>query len=153
MANLLPRFYDVTAGRLLIDGIDVRDVTFASLRQQIGLVPQETMLFNASVRENILYGRLDATEDEIVAAAKAANAHEFIMRLPGGYDALVGDGATPCPAVSASALLLPGLFSKIPAFSSSMKRRPPSMRKVKKLSELPWIDLWKAGLPSSLLIV
>ena len=91
VANLLPRFYDVTAGRLLIDGIDVRDVTFASLRQQIGLVPQETMLFNASVRENILYGRLDATEDEIVAAAKAANAHEFIMRLPGGYDALVGD--------------------------------------------------------------
>ena len=91
VANLLPRFYDVTAGRLLIDGIDVRDVTFASLRQQIGLVPQETMLFNASVRENILYGRLDATEEEIVAAAKAANAHEFIMRLPGGYDALVGD--------------------------------------------------------------
>ena len=91
VANLMPRFYDVTAGRLLIDGIDVRDVTFSSLRQQIGLVPQETMLFNASVRENILYGRLDATDDEVVAAAKAANAHEFIMRLPGGYEALVGD--------------------------------------------------------------
>ena len=91
VANLLPRFYDVTGGSLTIDGTDVRDVTFRSLRQQIGLVPQETMLFNASVRENILYGRLDASEDEIVRAAKAANAHEFIMRLPDGYDTIVGD--------------------------------------------------------------
>ena len=90
VANLMPRFYDVTAGRLLIDGIDVRDVTFSSLRQQIGLVPQETMLFNASVRENILYGRLDATDDEVVAAAKAANAHEFIMSLPQGYETDIG---------------------------------------------------------------
>ena len=80
-----------TGGSLTIDGIDVRDVTFSSLRQQIGLVPQETMLFNATVRENILYGRLDATDEEVVAAAKAANAHEFIMELPGGYEALVGD--------------------------------------------------------------
>lgn len=91
VANLLPRFYDVTGGSLTIDGIDVRDVTFSSLRQQIGLVPQETMLFNASVRENILYGRLDATDEEVVAAAKAANAHDFIMEMPGGYDAMVGD--------------------------------------------------------------
>ena len=87
VANLLPRFYDVTGGSLTIDGIDVRDVTFSSLRQQIGLVPQETMLFNATVRENILYGRLE----EVVAAAKAANAHDFIRELPGGYEALVGD--------------------------------------------------------------
>ena len=91
MANLLPRFYDVTSGRLTIDGVDVRDVTFSSLRQQIGLVPQETMLFNATVRENILYGRLDASDDEIVAAAKAANAHDFIMSLPHGYESIVGD--------------------------------------------------------------
>lgn len=91
VANLLPRFYDVTGGSLTIDGIDVRDVTFSSLRQQIGLVPQETMLFNASVRENILYGRLDASDEEVVAAAKAANAHDFIMEMPGGYDAMVGD--------------------------------------------------------------
>lgn len=91
VANLLPRFYDVTGGSLTIDGTDVRDVTFQSLRQQIGLVPQETMLFNATVRENILYGRLDATDDEIVRAAKAANAHEFISRLPDGYDTIVGD--------------------------------------------------------------
>lgn len=91
VANLLPRFYDVTSGSLTIDGYDVRDVTFSSLREQIGLVPQETMLFNATIRDNILYGRLDATDDEIVAAAKAANAHEFIQTLPGGYDAIVGD--------------------------------------------------------------
>ena len=91
VANLLPRFYDVTGGSLTIDGIDVRDVTFSSLRQQIGLVPQETMLFNATVRENIIYGRLDATDEEVVAAAKAANAHDFIRELPGGYEALVGD--------------------------------------------------------------
>ena len=91
VANLLPRFYDVTGGSLTIDGTDVRDVTFQSLRQQIGLVPQETMLFNATIRENILYGRLDATDDEIVRAAKAANAHEFISRLPDGYDTIVGD--------------------------------------------------------------
>lgn len=91
MANLLPRFYDVTGGSLTIDGIDVRDVTFSSLRQQIGLVPQETMLFNATIRENILYGRLDATEEEVVEAAKAANAHSFIMQLPQRYDTIVGD--------------------------------------------------------------
>ena len=91
VANLLPRFYDVTGGSLTIDGIDVRDVTFSSLRQQIGLVPQETMLFNATVRENILYGRLDATDEELDAAATAAPAHEIIKELPGGYEALVGD--------------------------------------------------------------
>ncbi|WP_301859852.1 lipid A export permease/ATP-binding protein MsbA [uncultured Megasphaera sp.] len=91
VANLLPRFYDVTGGSLTIDGIDVRDVTFSSLRQQIGLVPQETMLFNATIRENILYGRLDASDEEIIAAAKAANAHDFIMGLPHGYDSFVGD--------------------------------------------------------------
>ena len=91
IANLLPRFYDVTAGALRIDGIDVRDVTFNSLREQVGLVPQETMLFNATIRDNILYGRLDGTEEEVYAAAKAANALEFIEKLPHGFDTLVGE--------------------------------------------------------------
>ena len=91
VANLLPRFYDITGGKLTIDGVNIKDVTFSSLRQQIGLVPQETMLFNASVHDNILYGRLDASEEEVIAAAKAANAHEFIMDLPQGYDTHVGD--------------------------------------------------------------
>ena len=91
IANLVPRFYDVTAGSLKIDGIDVRDVTFSSVRQQVGLVPQETMLFNATIMDNILYGRLAATEAEVVAAAKAANAHEFIKELSDGYATVVGD--------------------------------------------------------------
>ena len=91
IANLLPRFYDVTLGTLRIDGIDVRDVTFNSLREQVGLVPQETMLFNATIRDNILYGRLDGTEEEVYAAAKAANALEFIEKLPHGFDTMVGE--------------------------------------------------------------
>ena len=91
IANLLPRFYDVTSGSVRIDGIDVRDVTYASLRRQIGLVPQETMLFNTTIYENILYGRLDATREEVDAAAQAANAYSFIQQLPQGYDTLVGD--------------------------------------------------------------
>jgi subfamily B ATP-binding cassette protein MsbA len=91
LMNLIPRFYDPTAGVVRIDGRDVRGVTEQSLRAQIGLVPQETILFGGTVRENIRYGRLDATDDEIVAAARAANAHEFIARLPDGYDTVVGE--------------------------------------------------------------
>lgn len=91
IANLLPRFYDVTEGAIRIDGLDIRDVTMESLRSQIGLVPQETMLFSTTVRENIRYGRLDASDDEITEAAKAANAHEFIMALPQGYDTKIGE--------------------------------------------------------------
>ena len=91
IANLIPRFYDVTEGAIRIDGHDIREVTVNSLREQIGIVPQETMLFSTTVRENIRYGRLDATDDEIVAAAKDANAHEFIMELPQGYDTKIGE--------------------------------------------------------------
>ena len=91
IANLLPRFYDVTGGSIRIDGMDIREATFTSLRENIGLVPQDTMLFNASVRDNILYGRLDATEEEVLAAAKAANAIEFIEKLPQGFDTMVGE--------------------------------------------------------------
>lgn len=91
IANLLPRFYDVTDGSITIDGIDITDVTMASLREQIGLVPQETMLFSTSVMENIRYGRLDATDEEVVAAAKAANAEEFIKDLPEGYATKLGE--------------------------------------------------------------
>ena len=86
IANLLPRFYDVNKGDIKIDGHSVREVTLDSLREQVGIVPQETMLFNGSVYNNILYGRLDATKEEIEAAAKAANAHDFIMKMEKGYD-------------------------------------------------------------------
>ncbi|MBN1458404.1 MAG: ATP-binding cassette domain-containing protein, partial [Armatimonadetes bacterium] len=91
LANLIMRFYDPTEGRVEIEGHDLRTVTLHSLRSQIGLVPQDTILFGGSIRDNILYGRAGATEDEIVEAAKAANAHEFIMRLPNGYETEVGE--------------------------------------------------------------
>ena len=91
LVNLIPRFFDASSGRVLIDGHDVRSVKVKSLREQIGIVPQETLLFGGTVRENILYGRLDAKEAEVVEAARSANAHEFIMQLPKGYDTLVGE--------------------------------------------------------------
>jgi subfamily B ATP-binding cassette protein MsbA len=89
--NLIPRFYDPTDGRACIDGFDLRAVQLASLRSQIGLVPQETQLFSGTVRENLRYGRLEASDSELEAAARAANADEFIQRLPQGYDTLVGE--------------------------------------------------------------
>jgi subfamily B ATP-binding cassette protein MsbA len=89
--NLIPRFYDPTSGAVKIDGVDVKTVTQASLRQQIGIVPQETLLFGGTIRENIRYGRLEASEAEIVAAAQAANAHDFILELPDQYDTIVGE--------------------------------------------------------------
>ncbi len=91
VVNLLARFYDVTDGQILIDGRDIREVTLESLRRQIGIVTQEAFLFNGTIRENILYGRLDATAAEMIAAAEAANCHEFISRLPEGYDSRVGE--------------------------------------------------------------
>ena len=91
IANLIPRFYDVTAGAILIDGHDIRDVKVNSLREQIGIVPQETLLFSTTVLENIRYGRLDATDDEVIAAAKAANADKFIRELPEGYQTQIGE--------------------------------------------------------------
>ena len=91
IANLIPRFYDVDSGTISIDGHDIRQVTADSLREQIGLVPQETMLFSTTVMENIRYGRLDATDEEVVEAARAANAEEFIKDLPEGYDTKLGE--------------------------------------------------------------
>ncbi|MDY7041467.1 MAG: ABC transporter ATP-binding protein [Chloroflexota bacterium] len=92
--NLIPRFYDLTEGRITIDGYDVRDVTLDSLREQIGIVLQETTLFTGSIRENIAFGRPDASDEEIIAAAKAAEAHDFIVSFPNGYDTQVGERGT-----------------------------------------------------------
>ena len=89
--SLIPRFYDTTGGTLLIDGQDVRDVTIHSLRSQIGLVLQDNILFSDSVKENILMGKPGASDEEVIAAAKAANAHDFIMGLPDGYNTKVGE--------------------------------------------------------------
>ena len=92
--NLLTRFYDVTTGEILIDGVNVKDVNKESLRDSLGIVLQDTVLFNESVRENIRYGKLDATDEEIEAAAKLVNAHSFIKRLPKGYDTILAEDAS-----------------------------------------------------------
>ena len=91
LVNLLPRFYDVTKGKVTIDGVNVADVKFESLRRQIGLVLQDTFLFSESVMENIRYGRPEASDDEVIAAAKLAQAHEFVERLPEGYKTILGE--------------------------------------------------------------
>jgi ATP-binding cassette, subfamily B, bacterial MsbA len=94
LVNLIPRFYDVTSGRITIDGHDIRDVSLKSLRSQIAIVTQQTILFNDAVRNNIAYGDIQRTEEEIISASKAANAHDFIMKLPNGYDSNIGELGT-----------------------------------------------------------
>ena len=91
VVNLMPRFYDVTGGRITIDGVDTRDMSLASLRQAIGTVQQDVFLFSATIRDNIAYGAVDATDEQIVEAAKAAHIHEFIVSLPDGFDTWVGE--------------------------------------------------------------
>ena len=91
ICSLLPRFYDVTHGRIAIDGQDIRKTTLKSLRSSIGLVQQEVYLFGGTIRENIAYGKPGATDEEIIAAAKKASIHDFIMELPDGYDTFVGE--------------------------------------------------------------
>ena len=91
MARLIPRFYDVTAGAVRVDGVNVTDLTLESLRSHVGLVLDEPFLFSASVRDNIAFGRPDAADDEVVAAAVAAGAHDFIEQLEAGYDTVVGE--------------------------------------------------------------
>src|SRR5439155_12318559 len=95
IANLLLRLYDPQQGRILVDGNDIRRYRLASFRAQVAVVPQESVLFGATVRENIAYGKPEATTEEVVAAAKAANAHDFILELEHGYDTVIGErGAT-----------------------------------------------------------
>ncbi|HEY5914471.1 MAG TPA: ABC transporter ATP-binding protein [Verrucomicrobiae bacterium] len=91
LVSLLPRFYDPAKGRILLDGVDIRELTLKSLRQQISVVLQEPLLFSGNIAENIRYGRLEATDEEVMQAAKAANAHDFIMRLPKKYETILGE--------------------------------------------------------------
>lgn len=91
LVNLLPAFYELTSGRILVDGVDLAGISLKELREQISVVSQEPFLFNGTLRENILYGRLDASDDDLIAAAKAANCHDFIAALPDGYDSHVGE--------------------------------------------------------------
>lgn len=91
ICHLIPHFYDITEGQLLLDGRDIHELTLESVRRNIGIVQQDIYLFNASIRENILYGRLDATEEEVIEAARRANIHDYILSLPDGYDTQIGE--------------------------------------------------------------
>jgi subfamily B ATP-binding cassette protein MsbA len=91
LVNLLPRFYDISSGAILIDGVDLRNVTLASLRRQVGIVTQDTVLFDDTIGHNIAYGSPDATREQIEAAARAANAHDFVATLPQGYNTMIGE--------------------------------------------------------------
>lgn len=115
IVSLIPRFYDVTEGAIRMDGLDVRDVTIHSLRDQIGLVLQDSILFSESVKENILMGKPDATDEEVIAAAKAANAHEFITNLPEGYDTKVGERGVKLSGGQKQRIAISRVFLKDPA--------------------------------------
>ena len=115
LASLLPRFWDVTAGRILLDGHDVRELSFADLRGAIGMVPQEPALFSGTVRENIAYSRPDASDDDVLAAARAAHAWEFIERLPQGLDTRVGERGVKLSGGQRQRLAIARVFLKDPA--------------------------------------
>jgi len=115
IASLIPRFWDVTAGRITLDGVDVRDLSFADLRGSVGLVPQEPALFSGSVRENIAYSRPDASEADVLQAARAAHAIEFIERLPAGLETLVGERGVKLSGGQRQRIALARVFLKDPA--------------------------------------
>lgn len=115
LCNLIPRFYDVTDGKICIDGEDIRKYTLKSLRSHIGVVQQDVYLFSGSIRENILYGKLDATEEEIIEAAKKAEAHEFIMNLKDGYDTYVGERGVKLSGGQKQRISIARVFLKNPA--------------------------------------
>jgi len=114
LCSLLPRFYDVTAGRVAIDGKDVRDVTLKSLRETIGIVQQDVYMFGGTIRDNIAYGKLDASESEIIDAAKKANIHDFIEGLPNGYDTDVGERGTRLSGGQKQRIAIARVFLKNP---------------------------------------
>ncbi len=115
LCSLIPRFYEATEGRILLDGIDVRDITMSSLRRNIGVVQQDVYLFAGTVAENLRYGRPDATDDEIQAAARSASAHEFIMALPRGYDTDIGQRGVRLSGGQKQRLTIARVFLKDPA--------------------------------------
>ena len=114
ICHLIPHFYQVEKGRILLDGMDIRDITMESLRRNIGIVQQDIYLFNASIRDNILYGRLDATEEEVVEAAKRANIHDYIMTLDEGYDTVIGERGVRLSGGQKQRLCIARVFLKNP---------------------------------------
>ncbi len=115
ICHLIPHFYDVSAGRILIDGRDIKEYTLESLRRNIGIVQQDVYLFNASIRENILYGRLDATEEEVIEAAKRANIHDYVMTLEDGYETVIGERGVKLSGGQKQRLSIARVFLKNPA--------------------------------------
>ena len=114
ICHLIPHFYNVESGSILIDGIDIKDITMESLRRNIGIVQQDIYLFNASVRDNILYGRLDATEEEVIEAAKRANIHEYILSMEKGYDTVIGERGVRLSGGQKQRLCIARVFLKNP---------------------------------------
>ena len=115
ICHLIPNFYKVESGRILLDGQDIRSITMESLRRNIGIVQQDIYLFNASIRDNILYGRLDATEEEVIEAAKRANIHDYIMTLENGYDTVIGERGVRLSGGQKQRLSIARVFLKDPA--------------------------------------
>ena len=114
ICHLIPHFYNIRQGRILIDGKDINDITLTSLRRNIGIVQQDIYLFNASIRDNILYGRLDATEEEVIEAAKRANIHDYIMTMPEGYDTVIGERGVRLSGGQKQRLCIARVFLKNP---------------------------------------
>lgn len=115
LVNLLPRFYEVNKGRIQVDGYDIRDLTLTSLRQQIGIVQQDVFLFDGTIRENVLYGRLDASEAEVLAAIKAAKLDEVVANLPQGIDTQIGERGTSLSGGQKQRLSIARIFLKNPS--------------------------------------
>ena len=115
LCSLIPRFYEVSAGSILLDGRDIRDICVQSLRRQIGVVQQDVYLFAGTVADNIRYGKLDAGPEEIIAAARQANAHDFIMALPDGYDTDIGQRGVKLSGGQKQRLSIARVFLKDPA--------------------------------------
>ncbi|MGI5936377.1 MAG: ABC transporter ATP-binding protein [Oscillospiraceae bacterium] len=114
ICHLIPKFYDVRSGEILIDGISIRDITMSSLRKNIGIVQQDVYLFNASIKDNILYGRLDATDEEVIEAAKRAKIHDFMMSLENGYDTVIGERGVKLSGGQKQRLCIARVFLKNP---------------------------------------
>ena len=115
ICHLIPNFYEIKSGVIKIDGRDIKSITKESLRRNIGIVQQDVFLFNASLRDNILYGRLDATEEEVVEAAKRANIHNYIMTLPDGYDTVIGERGVRLSGGQKQRLSIARVFLKNPS--------------------------------------
>ncbi|MBR3592568.1 MAG: ABC transporter ATP-binding protein [Clostridia bacterium] len=115
ICHLIPHFYDVREGEILIDGVNINDITRVSLRKNIGIVQQDVYLFNSSIKDNILYGRLDATEEEVIEAAKRANIHDYVMTLPDGYDTVIGERGVKLSGGQKQRLSIARVFLKNPA--------------------------------------